>query len=790
MASSTLNRKAMNSSHHSSYSSTSASNLDNNLDPLIRSVMNVAQKTDALLDDLQTSISPSKNDTLPRSHHYQQQQQQQQQHKQQQYQTSSRTLDRSNSLSRKSPMRSASPAMRSMSPSQSSGGGRTRTIEKYVSTGPAGTPSGIPGLEMLDEELKDVQPGQSKTVAYKQVSYHYDKQQEGQNLESWSKSDKQFSRNDASIADDFSQRTFERSSSRSRDSPDFARNQHQQQHQNKEIIYKADVSTKTIPAPLHRTASESRSERDFKYLKETSARSEPSPALSRKNLQKSEQHATSEELRNVEYLPANLAPGPNTKVTTTIKTYTYELPGAPENYLPPSSTTTSVTKNVNVDKAVSYTVPKSQEQSQTSEKAVRYHVEEQRYLPPAAVPQQSNSSSERSVKYQVEEQRYVAPVASPQISNNSEKAMRYQQVEEQRFVSPPVVSSQQSSSKEQKITKSYHVEEQRYVPPPSQHSTSSEKAVRYHVEEQRYVPPSTPVMQHSSSNASERRYHLEEQTSPRYVAASPTPVSKSSHHEEKMFVERRGYRQASPQPLSQQSTLNRSERYVQQSRDYPDHVSNQRQERVVYSSERATSPVQSSLHNSSKQHFEEQHYSTSSRPPKPAANYESSNNAHFYKYDEQIIGTRPFPTSERPASPRQQPPRRIEDLMASFDSEEMHHQQQQHHQEVVEKRETFHSKNGHITKEVEYIKHSPSNGTSTMRSSSKSVAGPPVYYPPGSAEFANKEEAMAKNGSEWTKEKAAYEHGSAENTKKKDKSKKKVVPVCLPLCCALPCVIM
>ena len=51
-------------------------------------------------------------------------------------------------------MRSASPGLRSMSPSQSRAG--TRTIEKYVSTGAAGTPSGIPGLEMLDEELKDV----------------------------------------------------------------------------------------------------------------------------------------------------------------------------------------------------------------------------------------------------------------------------------------------------------------------------------------------------------------------------------------------------------------------------------------------------------------------------------------------------------------------------------------------------------------------------------------------------------------------------------------------------------
>lgn len=54
-------------------------------------------------------------------------------------------------FSRKSPLRSVSP-LRSTSPSQA----RTTTVEKYVSTGPAGTASGIPGLEMLDAELQDV----------------------------------------------------------------------------------------------------------------------------------------------------------------------------------------------------------------------------------------------------------------------------------------------------------------------------------------------------------------------------------------------------------------------------------------------------------------------------------------------------------------------------------------------------------------------------------------------------------------------------------------------------------
>lgn len=63
-------------------------------------------------------------------------------------------------------------------------------------------------------------------------------------------------------------------------------------------------------------------------------------------------------------VPANLAPGPNTKVTTTIKTYTYELPGAPDTYL------NSSTLAKNIDKSVSYILPKDS----TTQKTITYEV--------------------------------------------------------------------------------------------------------------------------------------------------------------------------------------------------------------------------------------------------------------------------------------------------------------------------------------------------------------------------------------------------------------------------------
>ena len=42
----------------------------------------------------------------------------------------------------------------------------------------------------------------------------------------------------------------------------------------------------------------------------------------------------------------------------------------------------------------------------------------------------------------------------------------------------------------------------------------------------------------------------------------------------------------------------------------------------------------------------------------------------------------------------------------------------------------------------------------------------------------------------WAKERAAWEYGASSKSEEKVKTKKAVVPVCLPLCCALPCVIM
>lgn len=84
-----------------------------------------------------------------------------------------------------------------------------------------------------------------------------------------------------------------------------------------------------------------------------------------------------------------MAPGPNTKVTTTIKTYTYELPGAPEHYLPAGHTGTDQTVTYKLDKTLErsasplrYTsTPEINQKSSILHKESKYHQEELRGSP-------------------------------------------------------------------------------------------------------------------------------------------------------------------------------------------------------------------------------------------------------------------------------------------------------------------------------------------------------------------------------------------------------------------------
>ncbi|XP_055916327.1 GATA zinc finger domain-containing protein 14 [Eupeodes corollae] len=72
-------------------------------------------------------------------------------------------------------------------------------------------------------------------------------------------------------------------------------------------------------------------------------------------------------------------------------------------------------------------------------------------------------------------------------------------------------------------------------------------------------------------------------------------------------------------------------------------------------------------------------------------------------------------------------------------------------------------------------------------------AGPAVYYPPGHDMLTKKEESMSGGyaaSGKYAKASGMYEYESGYKSKSSSKSGAAVVPVCLPLCCAMPCSIM
>ncbi|XP_067629800.1 probable serine/threonine-protein kinase nek3 [Eurosta solidaginis] len=72
-------------------------------------------------------------------------------------------------------------------------------------------------------------------------------------------------------------------------------------------------------------------------------------------------------------------------------------------------------------------------------------------------------------------------------------------------------------------------------------------------------------------------------------------------------------------------------------------------------------------------------------------------------------------------------------------------------------------------------------------------AGKEVYYPPGHEMMITKREEMSAGsaaGGRWAKGSGMYEYESGSRSKSKTKQGGAMVPICLPLCCAMPCSIM
>ncbi|GFG34121.1 hypothetical protein Cfor_05577 [Coptotermes formosanus] len=194
-------------------------------------------------------------------------------------------------------------------------------------------------------------------------------------------------------------------------------------------------------------------------------------------------------------------------------------------------------------------------------------------------------------------------------------------------------------------------------------------------------------------------------------------------------------------------------------------------------------------------------------PPPTVITYKySSHSSHStsskfptHPEEQQPLLPRPFPTTS--PTPTQntdsQPPKRLDDLMASFsESESTHHFPPEKH---MYPSPPPYSEAGNGVAVVTPASNANAEAATSAavtvsaaakdRPKTKNIAGPPVYYPPGVELFAKKEELMAMEGK---KESGRYEYEHSKESKSKSSSSggAAVVPVCLPLCCAMPCVIM
>ncbi|XP_039308876.1 uncharacterized protein LOC105192842 isoform X1 [Solenopsis invicta] len=609
-----------------------ASSLENNLD--------------ALLEDLQTSVSrsatPSRDRTLLPQVEYRV---------------------------------AANPARvitegRSVSPTRS----RVTTTEKFVSSGPIGTTSGIPGLEHLDAELQDVQPGQTKTVAYKQVSYHYNKDLDGK-PDSWGISESKQPLTGAPLIDDIHERTYEETKALA--SPYSYQSLEpaiKKTVVNRELVYgDSSTSRSKQTSPLPGT------QRDVKIIHESDYQTEPRSTQS------------TQEYKSIEYgvpvpspspsIPINLAPGPNTKVTTTIKTYTYELPGAPETYLPGSNVPGSV--KLPGDQMITYTVPRT-----------------------------SGTTTDKTITYQTmtETGHPATPV---------------------RYSPTDVTEKSKTIHKETKFYREDHQPSYTYRSAPPTNNLESKTTVT-----EKYYHADNYPNGHGPSDRTDYSGTI-------YQNQSSTGVNETHTRTINRYEEYRSGRPPS------------GGRYP----DKPDTPTR------TYYPRQETSPTGTTIYKFSN--------TTTTVPPNKNAD------------DHEVLLPKPFPVSVCPAKPTangEGPPTKLEDLMASFSDSEREVLDDIERQERKSKRETSAKK-----KEVDFLPHTP------PKVKSKNVAGPPVYYPPGSAEFTKKEEssaAMSQSGGEWQKASEKYEYEAASKSKSKSSKGGAVVPVCLPLCCAVPCVIM
>ncbi|CAH1178990.1 unnamed protein product [Phaedon cochleariae] len=142
-----------------------------------------------------------------------------------------------------------------------------------------------------------------------------------------------------------------------------------------------------------------------------------------------------------------------------------------------------------------------------------------------------------------------------------------------------------------------------------------------------------------------------------------------------------------------------------------------------------------------------------------------------------------FPNSEITDGP----PKKLDELMATIGHEPPN--------SPLNAGFTAHEQDLAHQKKIDTLKKQSSEADDAQRkeqiAKTKNVSGPAVYYPPGEM-FVKKEEGEAAWRAQggYAKASGKYQYEAESKSKMKSSSGATVVPVCLPLCCGLPCVLL
>lgn len=161
----------------------------------------------------------------------------------------------------------------------------------------------------------------------------------------------------------------------------------------------------------------------------------------------------------------------------------------------------------------------------------------------------------------------------------------------------------------------------------------------------------------------------------------------------------------------------------------------------------------------------------------------SSNNYSGYPPEESQPLLRPHPF---PHNGPDGPPKRVDELMANIGQEPpdspLNSGYTAHEAELIQQKKIEALKQQSAPNEVQKKEKNQPH--------TKNISGPPVYYPPGEMFLKKEESGGWRAEGAMSKESGKYRYEAESSSKSKAMGGAAVVPVCLPLCCGLPCTIL